>query len=250
MNLSKLPTIGISGSLFTIESGALKGRERAFVGQDYVQAISQAGGVPIILPVINSEDAISKYVELIDGLVLSGGYDVHPHFYGEEPHPLLDASYPDRDDFEIKLTHLTQQVRKPILGICRGLQILNVAFGGTLYQDLTLHSSDTLQHNQKVRIDHPIHTVKLEEGTILREIMNQSSIGTNSLHHQSIRLLANGFIVNARTTDGIIEGIEKMDESFILAIQWHPELMYERDEKMFQLFHAFIRASSRKGILV
>ncbi len=219
MGSSLLPVIGISGSLLTIESGALRGRERAFVGQDYIQAISRAGGIPIILPIVNEEESIIKHLGLIDGLILSGGYDVHPHYFGEEPHALLDACYPDRDEYEIKLARLTRQSRKPILGICRGLQLMNVAFGGSLYQDLTLYSSNTLQHNQKVRIDHAIHTVAIKEGTFLRKLINLPSLSQTVCIINPFNPWLRDLTINAIAEDGIIEGIEKMDESFILGIQ-------------------------------
>lgn len=247
MTSPAIPIIGISSSLLTIESGALRGRERAFVGQDYVHAISRAGGIPIILPTVKDEVSIARQVNLIDGLVLSGGYDVHPHFYGEEPHRLLEASYPDRDHYEIQLTLLAHQYKKPILGICRGIQLINVAFGGTIYQDISLHGQNILQHHQAVRVDHEFHTVNVEKGSKLSQILNCKFIKTNSLHHQAVRLLAPGFCVNATTQDGIIEGIEKVDGSFILGVQWHPELMFEKDPMMLKLFEALLNASAKKG---
>jgi putative glutamine amidotransferase len=249
MNLSKSPIIGISGSLFTIDAGTLKGRERVFVGQDYVQSVCLAGGVPVILPIVSDEALILQQVEMIDGLILSGGYDVHPCFFGEEPHTLLEACYPDRDAHEIQLVRLAYQLKKPILGICRGIQLINVAFGGTLFQDLSLYSSNTLQHNQKARVDYAIHKVKLEEGTKLHQLFNQTCIYTNSMHHQSIQTVAPGFTINALAYDGIIEGIEKMDDSFILGVQWHPELMIEKDPQMLALFRTLILASSKNEAL-
>lgn len=242
------PIIGISANLMTIETGVLRGRERASVGQDYVSAIAKAGGTPIVLPIVESDALIAQQLDLIDGLLLSGGYDIHPHFFGEEPHALLDMCYPDRDFHEITLAQSAHRLKKPIFGICRGLQLINVAFGGTLHQDLTSSGKETLQHHQKARVDYATHTVDLAEGTWLRKIANQASIRTNSLHHQSIHVIAPGFTVNGRSKDGIIEGIEKMEQSFILGVQWHPELMYERDPLMFELFRAFIQAALRRKI--
>lgn len=249
INHTTSPIIGISASLLTIETGVLKGRERAFVGQDYAAAIAKAGGTPIVLPIVESVELIAKQVDLIDGLLLSGGYDIHPHFFGEEPHALLEMSYPDRDLYEISLVQSAYRIKKPIFGICRGLQLINVAFGGTLHQDLASSSKETLQHHQKARADYPTHTIDIAEGTWLRKIANQPSIRTNSLHHQSISAMAPGFTISAKTRDGVIEGIEKMDPSFVLGVQWHPELMYERDPLMFELFRTFIQASlQRMGV--
>jgi len=239
---SKFPIIGISASICTIDTGSLLGRERVFIGQDYIKAIIQAGGIPIVLPLIESEDSICRQVDLIDGLMLSGGYDVDPHFYGEEPHHLLEATYRERDLCETVLVRAAAQKKIPILGICRGLQLINVAFGGSLYQDLTCIDKDLLQHRQKTNLHEGAHTVDLEKGTILEKIYNQESIRTNSLHHQSIKKLAEGFKINAKSRDGIIEGIEKMDQSFILGLQWHPELMFDADAQTRTLFRAFIDA--------
>lgn len=248
MSAYQMSRIGISASLLTIDAGVLKGRERAFVGQDYVHAVARAGGVPVILPVINTDEIIAQQLKAVDGLILSGGFDVHPHFYGEEPHALLDVCYPDRDAFEIKLAQTASKMNIPILGICRGLQLLNVAFGGTLHQDIALHSNEVLQHHQKARPDMPAHTVNLELGTVLHHIFQQTSIRTNSLHHQSINKLAPGFTVSAKSQDGVIEGIESMEHSFILGVQWHPELMVEKDPLMQGLFQAFVQIANQRKI--
>lgn len=239
---SKLPIIGLSASICTIDTGSLIGRERVFVGQDYIKAIVQAGGIPIVLPIIESEESIFKQIDLIDGLMLSGGYDIDPHLFGEEPHHLLEATYRERDLCEMALVRAAAQKKIPVLGICRGLQLINVTFGGSLYQDLTASNKDLFQHRQKTNIHQGTHTVDLEKGTMLEKIYNQKSIRTNSLHHQSVKNLADGFIINARSRDGIIEGIEKMDQSFILGLQWHPELMFEVDAETRALFRAFIDA--------
>ncbi|WP_068470940.1 gamma-glutamyl-gamma-aminobutyrate hydrolase family protein [Candidatus Protochlamydia phocaeensis] len=242
----KRPVIGISASLLTIETGCFRGRERAYVGQDYIKAIHQAGAIPMILPIISGNEAIWQQLTLIDGLLLSGGYDVHPHFYGEEPDRLLQDIYPARDEYEIKLVHYADQMGKPILGICRGLQLLNVAFGGSLYQDVSYYTSSVLKHSQQAGVEVSSHSVEILEGTKLKTILEKPAILTNSFHHQAIKQLAPGWQMNARTKDGLIEGAEKMGDSFVLGVQWHPELMIEKRSDIFRLFLYFVaRAAER-----
>jgi putative glutamine amidotransferase len=245
MKTMHLPVIGISASLLTIEKGCLLGRERSFVGHDYIRAVQQSGGVPLVLPIISDESVILQQLELIDGLLLSGGYDVQPVFYGEEPLPLLEEICPQRDVYEMALIKGAHQAGKPILGVCRGLQLLNVAFGGTLYQDLSQHSVSVLQHSQKAKVEVATHTVDIMDSTLLRDVFNQSNLRTNSFHHQAVKQLAPGFRANAKASDGIIEGIEKED-AFVLGVQWHPELMFEQHPCMLRLFQAFVEAAHKR----
>ena len=244
----KNPVIGISASLLTIETGWFKGRERVYVGQDYIQAITRAGGIPIVLPIINKIEEINQQLELIDGLLLSGGYDIHPQLYGEEPDQLLRSIYPPRDEYEIQLIKQAVFLEKPIFGICRGLQLLNVAFGGTLYQDISYHSSTVLKHTQQTNVEFASHDVEILEGTKLHSILGMTSLSTNSFHHQAIKQIASGWQVNAKTQDGLIEGAEKKDAQFVLGVQWHPELMFDKSHDIFRIFKAFVaHAAKRMG---
>ncbi|MBA2369404.1 MAG: gamma-glutamyl-gamma-aminobutyrate hydrolase family protein [Candidatus Protochlamydia sp.] len=236
------PIIGISASILMIEEGSFKGRERSFVGQDYVKAISQAGGIPVILPITEDEAITASQMDVIDGLLLTGGYDIHPFFYQEEPRPLLQTIRPERDSFEILLARLAHAQKKPILGICRGLQILNVAFGGTLYQDIQSLSKESLQHYQQAAGSVSTHTVGIVEGTLLKEIFGLTALLTNSFHHQAVKELAPTFKVCGRANDGIIEAIEKTDSPYVIGVQWHPELMFEKRDDIFTLFQSFVRA--------
>lgn len=243
LNQKKSPIIGISANLLTIESGAFQGRERAAVGYDYVQAVKLAGGIPLILPIVEETQAVQSQVALIDGLLLSGGYDVSPLNYGEEPQRYLEETRPERDAYELALINVAYASQKPILGICRGLQLLNVAFGGTLYQDIPHAFSTSLQHSQKAKPEEATHTVELVEGSLLQQIMKTSTLLTNSYHHQAIKELAPGFQVNARAKDHVIEGIEKIGDLFILAVQWHPELMILKYTQMQRLFQGLVEAA-------
>jgi putative glutamine amidotransferase len=246
----KKPVIGILANLFTMEAGLFPGQERAYVNHEYVTSIVKAHAVPILLPIIENSESIRKQVELVDGILLSGGYDVHPLFYGEEPHHRLEYVYPERDYYELQVVKIAEKLNKPILGICRGLQLLNVAFGGSLYQDLSQHEpASDIQHTQKAKMHVPSHTVDLVPHTKLQQIFDLPSIVTNSFHHQAVKKIAPGFIVNARAKDGIIEGIEKNhSSSFIVGVQWHPEMMTDKHPSMLKIFTAFItQANLERG---
>lgn len=243
--VSPNPLIGILANIETMDRDPFLGQERTCLNQSYIQSIIKAGGIPLILPVVQEKEIIHSYVSLIDGLVLSGGYDVHPHLYGEEPHPDLGAIHPERDAFEIEALKKTYEQKKPILGICRGLQVINVAFGGTLYQDLShAGSSERIKHIQQTKHYTATHLVDLISDTQLRDIFGQETIGTNTFHHQSVKKMAPGFIVNAKSRDGIIEGIEKVDYPFFIGVQWHPERMVDHHLNMLNLFSAFIAKAS------
>ena len=241
------PSIGISAALLPIESGPFIGRERVAVGQDYIKAIIQAGGLPFVLPVIEEEERIIKQMEHLDGLLLSGGFDVNPLLYHEEPARGLEAVCPERDAFEIALIMAARKLRKPVFGICRGQQLLNVALGGTLYQDLPSSLPSVFQHNQKRNPDEASHSVEVVAGTKLHHIFGNERLFTNTYHHQAIKNLAPGLIVNAKSQDGVIEGVEGSGDHFLLGVQWHPELMVDKHPNMLKLFHAFIDAASKEG---
>lgn len=247
-NQIKSPVIGISATLLVVESGSFIGRERCAVIHDYIEAIRIVGGIPLVLPIIEGEGLIQQQMQLIDGLVLSGGYDISPLFYKEEPKRGLEAIRPDRDLYEIQLLHSARESQKPILGICRGLQMLNVAFGGTLYQDIGMALPLALQHQQKAKPEEATHSVSLVPNTQLQHIMEEDVIFTNSFHHQAVKDIAPGFVVNAQAKDRVIEGIESEDELFILGVQWHPEVMFGKHPKMLKLFHAFVEAAKQRKL--
>lgn len=247
-NQKKAPVIGISSTLLTIESGCFLGRERIAVVSDYIEAIRLTGGVPMILPIVEGEALIEKQMSLVDALLLTGGYDVSPFFYHEEPQRFLEAVCPERDRYEFHLIEIAKKSSKPILGICRGLQILNVAFGGTLCQDIASVLPSALQHSQKAKPDEETHRVQIVSNTRLHEIFEEEVILTNSFHHQSIKDMGSGMMANAHSSDGIIEGIEAPGDLFVLGVQWHPELMVSKHPQMFKLFHSFVEAAKGRGL--
>lgn len=243
------PVIGILGSLFIMEGGMFPGLERAYVNNDYVEAVEKAGGVPLIIPVTFDESVIENQIKNVDGVILSGGYDVNPLCYNEEPRQKLGFIFPQIDEYHLKAIEFSKKYHKPLLGICRGMQIINVAFGGSLYQDLTYVDGCFVQHMQISKRDAPGHSVEIMEDSSLFEILGDK-ITTNSFHHQCLNKVAPGFKIAALAKDGIIEAIESSDEDFILGIQWHPEMMAQNSEAMLNIFKLLINGQIKERVRV
>ncbi|HUX39103.1 MAG TPA: gamma-glutamyl-gamma-aminobutyrate hydrolase family protein [Rectinemataceae bacterium] len=240
------PIIGILSGIQLAETGPFPGMERSGVSQDYVSAIEAAGAVPLLVPVVGKEASVRRQIEAVDALLLSGGYDPNPLLYGENPNRRIDFIFPEIDEHQLRAVRVADELGKPMLGICRGLQILNVAFGGTLYQDLSLIPNSYIQHFQKSRKHTPGHEVSIVKDSLLAGIFEASTILINSFHHLAIKDCAPGFVVGAYAPDGVIEGIERRGGSPILAVQWHPEMMYEKYPEMLGIFEHFI-SLAREG---
>lgn len=237
----KKPIIGITSS-HEKENG-LRNYHRTTVSIDYTKGVIEGGGIPIIIPTTGDIEIIKEQLNLIDGLILSGGPDINPIYYGEDFKEKIGVISPERDDNEIKILKEFLKTEKPILGICRGHQLLNVYFGGTLYQDLSYFEMEPLKHRQDLYPELEIHNVAIEKNSILENLYGES-IRTNSFHHQAINKLGEGFKVIARSSDGIVEAIEKIDHKFCLGIQWHPEMMVARGNKdMIKIFKLLIEKS-------
>lgn len=235
----KRPIIGVSGGMQTVKEIIFPGLQRAYVNNDYIESIINSNGIPIILPIPNKIDVVKDQVDIIDGLILSGGHDLNPLLWGEEPTQKLGEILPKRDEFDIALVKYATKLKKPILGICRGMQLINVAFGGTLYQDLSYINGCNIKHNQINSPSVPTHTVNIKKDTILHNIFGNKII-TNSFHHLAVNNIAKGFKISAYSQDGIIEAIEREDDKSIIAVQWHPEMMTEKSDNMQKLFDWFI----------
>lgn len=233
------PVIGILASVCLVEGGLHCGVERYFVSRDYIDAVVLAGGIPVILPLIEGWNAIRRQIGLLDGVLLVGGYDPDPGIYKEEPASKLGPVFPERDKYEIMVLATLQ--KKPALGICRGIQVMNVALGGTLYQDLSLVPRPVLQHFQDCQKHVAGHSIEINRGTLLREIAGSDFLRTNSYHHQSIKDLAPGLCINARAKDGVIEGVENREKT-LLGVQWHPEMMIKKNPVMLNIFNWLIKA--------
>ncbi len=238
----KIPIIGISGALMKDNNDLFEGYEKAYVMDDYVQAVLRSGAVPIVLPIIKDSEKIKEYARIIDGLILTGGHDVNPLIYGEEPDVKTKELSPKRDFLDFKLIKYITELKKPILAVCRGMQILNTYHGGTLYQDNSYCKTFHIKHMQNGNPDVATHTIMIEPKTILESVLGNHTT-VNSFHHQSVKELADGFKIVATSKDGIIEAIEKNDDQWCLGVQFHPEILSTDDNKMQALFDKFVEAS-------
>lgn len=238
------PIIGILGNILITESGVFLGIEKSYVNSDYVESVLKGGGVPIILPVSSNEDVIESQIQNIDGLIISGGYDVNPLLYGEEPSQKLGITYPKIDDYYIKAVSIALKLKKPILGICKGMQLLNIVYGGTLYQDLSYNEESFIKHRQDTNPQEGTHTIEVFNESKLYKIVGKSVNG-NSFHHQAVKDLGKGLKVSAKAKDGVIEAIESEDDYFVLGVQWHPELMTNNSEIMVKIFKKLVEESNK-----
>ncbi len=240
----KKPVIGINSSRVIRHETSYSHSVIESLSNDYVESVIKAGGVPVILPILSDEESIRRQIELLDGVILSGGVDINPLVYNEEPSPKLGYIFPDKDTFDLSIVKIACELNKPILAICRGHQILNIAFGGTLYQDLSDMEGCYIKHQQQTKDGAATHTIDITPNSILHSILG-NSIVTNTFHHQAIKSLAPGFKVTAFSKDNVIEAIEKCDTNFVVGVQFHPEIMTTyNDKNMLKLFESFITASS------
>lgn len=216
--------------------------ERYMVDSDNINGITRAGGTPIMLPNPTTEEDINQIAETIDGLYATGGGDIDPTLFGEEPHPNLGIIIPSRDVFEILLIKKMLEMGKPVLAICRGCQILNIAVGGDMYQDIYAQiDRDLLQHAQKAPKGHGSHFVQVLEGSLLHRLAGVDTLKVNTYHHQANRKVIDPFVVSGKANDGVIEAIESKEHSFVLGLQWHPEKMAPaNDDASLKIFRGFV----------
>ena len=214
---------------------------RQYVTEAYIQAIKSAGGLPMILPMVKSKTAIREYVELCDGFLFCGGGDITPLLFGQEPTNGIGKTDITLDLFQIRLMKQILETEKPVLAVCRGMQVLNVACGGTIYQDLNEVNFDTINHTQTSLSRKDIsHKVTFVSKTHIHRMLGPFAY-TNSFHHQAINRVGKNLIVTGTTGDDIIEAIEMPSHSFVLGVQWHPESMIDSAPNMKQLFFALVR---------
>jgi putative glutamine amidotransferase len=237
------PRIGITGI-----TRSVSGADRTGVNAAYVRAVLRAGGVPLVLSPLIGAAHNAEILEALDGLVLSGGEDVDPGHYGHMPHPDLGTVDPLRDAFELAIFRDARACGVPVLAICRGIQLVNVAMGGTLWQDIPAERPGALPHAQGTGRDDRTHPVELTPGSRLARALGATRCAVNSFHHQSIRDLASGLIVTGRAPDGEIEGVESLaGESWLLAVQWHPEEFHHHGAAPDHgLFDALIQVARRR----
>ena len=209
---------------------------------DYMLAVQQAGGLPVMLPFQNDPQTLDQMIGLCDGFIFSGGEDIDPSWYHAERLPVCGESIPLRDELEVHLLRAALAANKPVLCICRGLQLLNVVMGGTLWQDLPSQRPSEIRHSQGKPYGAPTHSVDLVPGSPLHALLGETTIGVNTRHHQGIQELAPSLAVMATAPDGLIEGICLPGSRFVWGVQWHPEHMAPEDANSVRIFEAFIKA--------
>lgn len=214
---------------------------------DYIRAVETAGGLPLVLAPGTPEDApalAADYLDRVDALVLSGGADIDPRLYNEERHPTVTSVFPERDAFELALCREALRRDMPTLAICRGHQLLNVATGGTLFQDIASQVEAAVVHDPDLERWERCHDVVLLPGTRLRDILGQERVAVNSFHHQAVKELGQGLVLSARgCDDGVIEGMEMPGRKFTIGVQWHPESFWDRPQGFQPLFRALVNAA-------
>ena len=239
--MSTFPLIGVSTSI-TVGTSP----ERAYVNSTYLNAIQQAGGVPVPLPPQLSSRSWKRLAAGLDGLLLTGGGDIDPALFGETPHPKLYDVAPLRDTFEANAARWALEHRLPLLCICRGIQVLNVALGGSLYQDVGTEPGTPLTHSQKEPRDQPTHKVKVAPGSQLAEVMGAEEVDVNTMHHQALKALGRGLVATAWAPDQLVEGVEMPEQpSFVLGVQWHPEELIGHSDAARRLFAALVTHARR-----
>jgi putative glutamine amidotransferase len=243
------PLVGVTTSITTSRTAGSSSRpERAYVNSVYVSAVQQAGATPLLLPPQLDEASRAALLERLEGVLLTGGGDIDPARFGEPAHPTVSEVSAARDRLEIALVGHAIHHDLPILAVCRGLQVLNVALGGSLFQDVGTDPGTPVAHSQKAPRHVPTHGVKVAPGSRLAGVLGVDALSVNSLHHQAIKALGRGLRAVAAAEDGIVEGAELEDETrFVLGVQWHPEEMVAESEPARQLFRAFVDAAARRS---
>ncbi len=220
-----------------------EGRQSLWMLPGYFDGLAAAGAVPVMLPLTADPAALAQLAGICDGFLLTGGQDVQPAVYGEEPLPLTGEVCPARDAMEAALLPLLLQADKPVLGICRGIQFLNAALGGTLWQDLPAQLPSDVVHHQGRPYDAPSHTVTLVPGTPLHDLLGTDAVPANSLHHQGIRNLAPALRAMACAPDGLVEAVYLPGRRFVWAVQWHPEFNWQSEPSSRAILAAFVQAA-------
>ncbi len=243
--LTHAPIIGI-----TATSEITKGAARVRVNAQYVRAVERAGALPIVLPPLRDAARAPELLARCDALVLTGGEDIDPAQYGAALHPSAGPFNAERDATELALARAARQQRMPTLAICRGIQLLNVALGGTLVQDIPTERPGSIDHDPKGERASRVHEITIEPGSALATALGANVLSANSFHHQAVDRLGAGLRVTARTSDGIVEGVESTDaEWWALGVQWHPEELTETTEHWDRsLFEALVRQTERASL--
>ena len=229
------PLIGVSGSHNVPE-------KQLFVRENYLQSVLRAGGLPVLLPHTADEQTVSALLDRLDGLLLAGGVDVDPVHYGETAIPECGEIDPQRDAFELLVTRMALERGMPVFGICRGIQLLAVAMGGTLVQDIEAQLSiPAAVHSQSAPYDAPAHAVRFVQDGLFARITGAQMVMSNSMHHQAIKDAGANLVVEGRSDDGVIEAVRGASGDAVFAVQYHPEYLTEKDERAAALFAHLVR---------
>lgn len=221
-------------------------RESYWMLPGYMEGILAAGGLPVMLPLTADPALLDELARQCGGFLFTGGQDVSPALYGEPHLPQCGECCPARDRMERALLERALAADRPVLGICRGIQFINVVLGGTLYQDIPTQFATRLEHHQAPPYERPVHEVELKAGAPLAELLKKERIAVNSYHHQAVKTLAPGLREMARAADGLIEGVFMPDRRFVWAVQWHPEFSYRADENSRRILKAFVEAVEKE----
>lgn len=252
-DMSYRPTVGIPTQTLQAIDGIPEGLPASWVmNQRYYYAATEAGGVPWMVPLLHDDlETLRCVYERLDGILLAGGVDMDPTIYDEAPHPRLGNIDPARDTVELTLARWAIEDGKPLFGLCRGLQVLNVALGGSLHQDLDAEYPDAIKHDYfpttGFERDYLAHDVELAAGTILARTFGTRRVAVNSMHHQGVKRLGADLVASAIAPDGLIEAVELPGEDFVVGVQWHPEMLEEKDPRTRDLFRAFVDAARRSA---
>ncbi len=213
-----------------------------YIKPGYCEGITAAGGIPLLLPLVSEAEVLEELLAKMDGILISGGPDVDGVHFGEHNLPWGGEISPYRDAMELYLAKRFIDENKPVFGICRGLQVMNVAMGGTLYQDIYSQQKgkELLKHSQDAPKWYPTHDIAIEEGSKVAAALGMLQVKVNSFHHQAVKEVAPGFAVTSRSPDGIIEALEYEGRTFAVGVQWHPELMWEQNHVFLHLFRDFV----------
>jgi putative glutamine amidotransferase len=254
--MQQRPIIGITTTNLKALSGIPAGVPDSWVmSQRFILAPTAVGGVPWLIPLIESEADLRAIYDRLDGILFPGGADIEPGTYGAARHEACQGTDPARDRVELKLLGWALEDGKPLLGICRGIQLINLARGGTLYQDLAAELPEAEKHDyfpdQGYARDQLTHDIEVAAGTRLAELLGTRRLRVNSMHHQALRAVGRDLVVSARSAaDGVIEAIEVPDHPFMIGVQWHPEALSDRDAVQRRLFTAFIEAAAGRASAV
>jgi putative glutamine amidotransferase len=238
------PLIGLTTRTLLLPRQISADRSQA-AGEDYVASIEEAGGLPVLLPSCLGPGRMAELFDRVEGVLLTGGPDVDPELFGEEPQPGLGDVDRVRDEAEIALCRLAAERDRPLLAVCRGIQLLNVAFGGGMVQHLD-PADGWIEHDVRSFDDRAGHTIRIREGTLLHRVTGRDRLRVNSAHHQGVVEAAEPLVASAVAPDGVIEALEHPDRRFLLGVEWHPERAREKQEESAALLRAFVAACGER----